>query len=95
MSKQTFSKIQSNRNKNYHPRKNNVLQLIIGMELSLTDAEKLLASAGYAFSASDKTDCVIKEFIQKKNYNINDIDYELMNQGLNSLDPINSSKDKV
>lgn len=95
MSKQTFSKIQSNRNKNYHPRKNNVLQLIIGMELSLTDAEKLLASAGYAFSASDKTDCIIKEFIQKKNYNINDIDYELMNQGLNSLDPINSSKDKV
>lgn len=49
MSKQTFSKIRSRTNPDYRPKKETVLQLIIGLRLTLAQAESLLESAGYLF----------------------------------------------
>ena len=54
ISKQTFSKIQSNTSPNYSPRRESVLQLAEGLRLSLTDAEDFLASAGYTLSETEK-----------------------------------------
>lgn len=45
MSKQNFSKIRSRTDPDYRPRKETVLQLIIGLRLTLAQAESLLETA--------------------------------------------------
>ena len=77
MDKRTFSKIRNNKSPNYQPRKNNVFSLIIGMELTLSEAEDLLASAGYAFSRNDTFDEIIRKNIENRNYDIVKIECEL------------------
>ena len=66
-----FSKIISN--KDYVPKKITIINLIIGMELSIKDAEDLLNSAGYTFSKSILFDFIIKSFIEEGNYDANEI----------------------
>lgn len=82
MSRQTFSKIQTNTK---HPSKRNVILLGLGLRLSLEDAETLLLSAGYALSENDAADRVIKEAFQRRIYNINVIDYMLWSRSRTSL----------
>ena len=77
MDKRTFSKIKNNKNPNYHPKKNSVLQLIIGLGLKLFEAEDLLASVGYSFIKNDEFDNIIKKNIKARKYDISDIDDEL------------------
>ena len=77
MDKRTFSKIRNNKSPNYQPRKNNVFSLIIGMNLTLSEAEDLLASAGYAFSRKDIFDEIIRKNIENRNYDIVKIECEL------------------
>ena len=79
MSKQQFSKIRS-KGETYHPQKRTVLQLIIGMKLNLGQAEQLLESAGYFFEKKDKTDQIIKDFIEHLNYDIFEIDRKVFEQ---------------
>ncbi len=77
MDKRTFHKIKNTKTPNYHPRKNTVFSLIIGMELTLAEAEDLLSSAGYAFDQDDEFDKIIKKYVNKQDYNIKKIEKEL------------------
>ena len=77
MDKRTFSKIRNNKNPNYHPKKNSVLQLIIGLGLTLGEAEDLLATVGYSFIKNDEFDNIIKKHIRARKYDMSDIDDEL------------------
>ncbi len=85
MDKRTYSKIKNTDTPNYHPRKNNVLALIIGMRLTLAEAEDLLASAGYAFAKDDEFDQIIKRHIKTEDFSINKIEAELYKKTGKSL----------
>lgn len=78
--KKLFSKIISN--KDYVPKKRNVMAFVIGLELDMEQAEVLLSSAGFAFSSSDKSDLIVKYFIMQKNYNIFELNEVLFKYGL-------------
>ena len=75
VSKQTWYKIQNE--KNYRPGKNTVLSFAIALELSLSETEALLASAGYALSRSSKFDVIITYFLINRIYDIYEIDQTL------------------
>ena len=68
ISRQLFSKIKSE--KDYHPKKNTVFSLAIGMELNIDETSELLAKAGFAFSSSTKLDLIVQYFMYRNNYNI-------------------------
>lgn len=67
MKADTFSKILSGRYKAV--KKENVMKLCVGLELSLTQAEELMASAGYLFSDAIMLDVVIKSCLLHRIYN--------------------------
>lgn len=79
LDKKAFSKIRSlaQKNPNYHPKKNTVFLLAIGMNLTVDQTEQLLFSAGYAFDETSKFDMTIKDFIQKRDYKIEKIENSL------------------
>ena len=68
ISRQLFSKIKSE--KDYHPTKNTVFSLAIGMKLNIDEASELLEKAGYSFSSANKGDLIIQYFLYHKSYNI-------------------------
>lgn len=70
-----FSKIICN--KDYVPKKSNVMALAIGLKLSLEEAEAFLESAGFAFSSSSKIDLIVKFYIQHENYDMRDLEEKL------------------
>ena len=75
ITRQVFSKIISF--KDYLPKKETILCLIIGMKLCLDDAIDLLDTAGYSLSDSLKVDKIVKNHILENNYDLDDINYEL------------------
>lgn len=75
MDRRLFSKIRSN--PAYHPQKNTILALSISLKLSLEDTAALLASAGFALSPGNKTDLIVKFFIEHGIYDIQTINYAL------------------
>ena len=77
ISKQLFSKIRSNRKNTYHPHKETVLQLAIGLRLTLAQAESLMESAGYIFEEKNPVDEIFKEHITKLDYDIMKINEEI------------------
>jgi len=83
ITKQTFSKIRSN--KNYKPTKNTAFLLVLALNLDLSESENLLSRAGIAFSPSDKFDLAIKFFIENKIYNVFEINEILMESGIKTL----------
>ena len=80
LSKQTFSKIRSNKNSNYRPKKNSVLILAIGLRLTVEESEELLLSAGYHFDPQNKFDMVVKSFIERRNFNMGEIEEALFKE---------------
>lgn len=72
VSRQTFSKIRSN--KNYHPEKDTAICFCIALELNLDESLDLLEKAGYTLSNSIERDVIIKYFVEKKVYSIPTID---------------------
>lgn len=83
MDRKHFSKIRSN--PNYLPRKNTIIALALALELNKKETDKLLSSAGYSLSDSDTSDLIIQFFLEKKIYDLDEV-----NQALNyfSLKPL-------
>ena len=80
ISKQLFSRIVSN--KDYKPTKDTAIQLAIGLQLDLSQTQKLLEKAGYALTRSSKTDLVVQYYIEKKVYSVTFINEALSDCGL-------------
>lgn len=79
-SKQTFSKIRSNRN--YQPSKNTVLSFAIALELNMDQTMDLLKSAGYTLSDGIKIDLAIRFFIENGIYDLYQIKITLFGMDL-------------
>lgn len=71
ISRQHFSKIRNN--PHYQPTKPTAIALALALELNLEQTQDLIGRAGYALTKSSKFDVIIMYFIQKKNYNLFDI----------------------
>ena len=75
ISKQHFSKIRNN--PNYKPTKPTAIALALALELNLSDTKDLIGRAGYALTNSSKFDLIIRYFIEKRNYNVVEINIAL------------------
>ncbi len=78
-----FSKIRSK--PQYHPSKNTVIALALALELNRSTADSLLFSAGYSLSDSETFDLVIQFCLNKKIYNLDDVNQALSYFSLNPL----------
>ena len=63
------------------PKRQTVLGLCIGLQLTLRESMELLASAGYAFNISNKADKLIIQCIMRKHYDIYLINIMLFESG--------------
>ena len=71
LSKQHFSKIR--KNPDYKPTKPTAIALALALELDLEDTKDLIGRAGYALSNSSKFDLIIRFFIEKRSYDLQQI----------------------
>jgi len=83
MDRRHFSKIRSN--PDYRPGKNTVIALALSLKLNKKETEKLLGSTGYTLSESDTFDLVIQFCLEKRIYNIHDINQALAHCSLKPL----------
>lgn len=81
--KRLFSKMRSDIN--YSPSKNTAILLILALELDIDKALDILASAGYTLSYSNKSDLIIRYFIENNNYDIMQINEMLYEYDLKTL----------
>ncbi len=70
-----FQKIRSN--SDYRPGRNTVIALAMALELDKKETDKLLGSAGYSLSESETFDLVIQFCLEKKIYNMDDVNQAL------------------
>lgn len=63
-----FSKIRGD--EDYVPSKKTAISFCLALQLSLNEAKKLLATSGYALSASSKFDLIIMYLLEHEEYNI-------------------------
>ena len=75
LSKQHFSKIRNN--PHYQPTKSTAIALALALELDLNETKDLIGRAGFALSNSSKFDLIIRYFIQKRKYNVVEINLAL------------------
>ncbi|AIO19578.1 O-acetyl-ADP-ribose deacetylase [Candidatus Izimaplasma bacterium HR1] len=83
MSRKLFSKIRSD--KCYQPKKTTAIALCLALGLDLDETEDLLDRAGYSLTESIEFDLMIKFFIEKRIYNIIEINLVLHEYGKNPL----------
>lgn len=77
LDRRVFSRISSERNKQ-QPDKKTVFKILIGLELTLAEAEKLLKSAGYNFNNHKKYDMIIKYCVVNEIYDTETVDEYLV-----------------
>ncbi|MDE5898341.1 MAG: ankyrin repeat domain-containing protein [Treponemataceae bacterium] len=80
ISRQLFSKIWSSKDPAYRPKKHIVLQLAIGLQLTIAQTEDLLESAGYFLLSDDAFDSIVAGFISRLDYDIHKIDGKLFEE---------------
>lgn len=80
MSKKLFSKIK--RNPDSTPKKKNIIALAIALRLDMEQTEELLMKAGYALSNSSMADVIVSYFIEKRIYDVFEINEALFEYGL-------------
>lgn len=81
--RKTFSKIRCNAD--YHPKKTTAVALAIALKLDMAEMRDLLSRAGFAISPSSKFDLIISYFVEKKKYDIIEINMVLFDYGLPAL----------
>lgn len=89
ISKQSFSKILSSRRDDFRPKKETVIQLAIGLKLTLDETEDLMQSSGYTFSTRERKDLEMKKLLSEENYNIHEWNsriYEITGKALLKTD---------
>lgn len=70
---------------NYQPKVDTVFKLIFAFELSMKDAKRFLASAGYAFNRSKAFDLVLLGALDQKIYLLGEIDRALFEHAKKTL----------
>lgn len=71
LDRKLFSKIKGN--VNYNPSKRTAVALAISLELNEDEALDLLGKAGYTFSDASTADIIVRYFIERGDYDINEI----------------------
>jgi len=66
----------------YHPNKSTAIMACLGLKLTLSEADELLATAGYTFNMHFDPDVIVMYCIINKKYRLMDINYELTSNGL-------------
>lgn len=79
LDRKAFSKLKCGTTKN--PSKATALALAIALELDLDDTKDLLSRAGFALSPCSKQDVIVRYFIEKKAYDIYEINVALFEHG--------------
>ncbi len=79
LDRKAFSKLKCGTTKN--PSKSTALALAIALELDLDDTKDLLSRAGLALSPCSKQDVIVRYFIEKKAYDIYEINVALFEHG--------------
>ena len=67
------------------PKKTTAFACVIGLRLSLDQANDLLMRAGIAFSPYYKTDLIVRYYVEKGNYDIDELNLELFAKDLATL----------
>lgn len=75
LSKQHFSKIRNN--PDYKPTKSTAIALALALELDLEETRDLIGRAGYALTNSSKFDLIVRYFIERKVYDVVQINLTL------------------
>lgn len=83
LDRKAFSKIKTN--VNFHPNKLTAISIAIGLMLKLDEVQKLLATAGYSLSYSEKFDLIIMYCIENKIYKYMDINFILDDYGFEGI----------
>ena len=83
VSKQVFSKINSN--SNYQPSKATAIGFCLALELDLEETQELLARAGFTLSKSSLADVIIMYCIENKIYNVVMVDNILFEYDLSQI----------
>lgn len=82
ISKYTFSRLTNfSINPPHKPSKETVAALTIGLKLQIDEAEEFYRIAGYSLTKTEFVDKVIRFFIHKKIYNIEEVNYCLAHHG--------------
>ena len=71
--------------KNYGVSKRTVMQLCFGLKLTYDEAVILMASAGYAFAPSNLTDVIVSYYLERKIYDIFEVNISLYDSGADLL----------
>ena len=79
LDRKAFSKLKCGTTKN--PSKSTALALAIALELNLDDTKDLLSRAGRALSPCSKQDLIVRYFIERKAYDIYEINLALFEHG--------------
>jgi len=79
LDRKTFSKLKCGTTKN--PSKSTALALAVALELNLDDTKDLLSRAGLALSPCSKQDVIVQYFIERKAYDIYEINLALFEHG--------------
>lgn len=77
--RQIFSRIKQN--KDYQPSKDTVISFAFALKLDLPKTKKLLNTAGYALTNSSKRDVIISFFVEKEEFDLNQLNETLYDYG--------------
>lgn len=92
LTKAHFSRMKNDAD--YHPSKETVLALALGLKLTLDETKMLLERAGYTLTNSSQTDLIVEFFIQSHLYDVNEVNEVLDELGLPTITNHRKTKER-